>query len=72
MFSWSEAELALVSGLNCISSTARFSLLALVLEPGHISFPGLGSRFNVCPLPLVLVSGYVSLVLDSRLKCLFH
>ena len=60
-------------------SLALFSTLVLVWGSGHISFAGSGSKaksfffiYLFIFLALVSESGYISLVLGSRLKYFFH
>lgn len=48
VFSWSGADLALVSEPKCVSFLAFFSLLPLVSGPGYVSFIGSCSRVKVC------------------------
>lgn len=62
--------MTLISWPNCFLSPVHFSLLSLMLGPGHISFADSDSRDKVC-LPVVLESGHVSLVLGSGIKTFF-
>lgn len=69
---WVWAEMALISGPTVFLSLVFFSLLALILRPGHISFTGSDSRDKVCFFDTSFKVRMFCLVLGSGIKCFFH